>query len=171
LTPEATEGDTPVAAHEAAAPLEFPLHPRILRLWFWQAVITAALPCLPVAIAGLVAGRWLVSLAAGLAFVLIVRSMHRYGRAFAVRFRCALLPDGLLVGRGVWWRSETFVPRARIQHTEVRHGPIARRLGIATLRVFTAGSRVGVLEVEGLPHPQALVLRDALLDRHGHDAL
>jgi membrane protein YdbS with pleckstrin-like domain len=159
------------AAQDADGPREFPLHPRILQLWFWQAVIGAVFPFLPIAAITLIAGRWRVSLAAVAAYLLLVPLIALHGRRYAARFRCALLPDGLLVARGVWWQSETFVPRARIQHTEVRHGPIARHFGIATLRVFTAGSHVGVVEVDGLAGEQALALRDALLGRHGHDAL
>jgi hypothetical protein len=158
-------------AQDADGPREFRLHPRILQLWFWQAVIAAAFPLLPVAIIGLVAGRWQVAIGAVAAYLLLARLMVLHGRHHAACFRCTLLPDGLLVGRGVWWQSETFVPRARIQHTEVRHGPIARHFGIATLRVFTAGSLIGVVEVDGLAGKEALALRDALLGRHGHDAL
>jgi membrane protein YdbS with pleckstrin-like domain len=158
-------------AQDADGPREFRLHPRILQLWFWQAVIGAAFPFLPAAIVGLIAGRWLVAIGALAAYLLLVQLTALHHRRYAARFRCTLLPDGLLVGRGVWWQSETFVPRARIQHTEVRHGPIARHFGIATLRVFTAGSLVGVIEVDGLAGEEALALRDALLGRHGHDAL
>jgi membrane protein YdbS with pleckstrin-like domain len=164
-------GDPVAAGPAPVAPREFRLHPHVLRLWFWQAVITAGVVCVPAGLGVLVTGRWLAAFGAFLAFLLLARLMVLHGRAFAARFRCALLPDGLLVARGVWWRSETFVPRARIQHTEVRHGPIGRHFGIATLRVFTAGSQVGVVEVEGLAREDALALRDALLGRYGHDAL
>lgn len=79
----------------------------------------------------------------------------------------ALADDGLLLRRGVWWRHEIFVPRARIQHTDVTEGPIARRFGIATLAVHTAGTRVQELDVEGLLPALALQLREDLLRRSG----
>lgn len=172
MPPEPAAGETPPEpVTEPAAAREFRLHPSVRQLWFWQGVVSAGVPCAPAALGALVAGRWLAALGAAAAFLLILRLIVLHGRAYAARHRCALLPDGLMVGRGVWWRSETFVPRARIQHTEVRHGPIARHFGISTLRVFTAGTLVGVVEVEGLAREDALALRDALLGRHGHDAL
>jgi membrane protein YdbS with pleckstrin-like domain len=160
-----------VPAQDGDEGREFRLHPRILRLWLWQAVVGTVFPWLPAALVALVFGRWMVAIGAVAGYLLMVGLVVQHGRRYAASFRCALLPDGLMVSRGVWWRSETFVPRARIQHTEVRHGPIARHFGVATLRVFTAGSHVGVVEVDGLESAEAVALRDALLGRHGHDAL
>ncbi len=73
--------------------------------------------------------------------------------------------------RGVWWRNESFVPRSRIQHTDVNQGPLARRLGIASLLVHTAGTHLAHLGVNGLPHEAAIELRDRLLNRDGRDAV
>ena len=63
------------------------------------------------------------------------------------------------------------MPRARIQHTDVDEGPIARRFGIATMKVFTAGSEVSELEIDGLSRADALALRDRLLGRTGADGV
>ena len=149
----------------------FPLHPRAPTLWLAQSVFGLAIPALLAAAGALVAGRWgLAAAVPGLAVALVVASWA-YGRAFFRRFRCRLLPDGLLIERGVWWRSETFVPRARIQHTDVEEGPLQRNLGMATLEVYTAGTHVSRLAVHGLARDAALRLRDRLLGRGGHDAL
>lgn len=77
----------------------------------------------------------------------------------------ALADDGLLLRRGVWWQHQMFVPRARIQHTDVTVGPVARRYGLATLVVHTSGTRTQKLDVEGLTPPLALALRERLLKR------
>ena len=149
----------------------FPLHPRVRTLWRLQALALAALvvlPGMPVTI--VFAGLRGALLALGVAVAIVVFS-ESYRRAFARTFRCVLLPDGLLLRRGVIWQTETFVPRPRIQHTEVHEGPVARRFGIATLKIFTAGSQVGELAVAGLPRESALALRDRLLGRDGHDAV
>jgi hypothetical protein len=97
--------------------------------------------------------------------------MRRYLAAYAARFRCRLLLDGLWIERGVYWRRETFVPRARVQHTDVNQGPLARRFGIAELKVFTAGTQAAEIEVDGLAHADALALRDRLLGRGGADGV
>ena len=154
-----------------ADPLRFPLHPRVQALWFWQSVIGVAVVTLPGVLAGLLSGRWplaVVAVLVGLALLLLSR---HYYRRFAAQFRCELSDDGLLVARGVWWRSEHYTPRSRIQHTEVKQGPIARHFQMATLKVYTAGAHLGELEVEGLAHVDALSLRDSLLGRDGRDAV
>jgi hypothetical protein len=94
-----------------------------------------------------------------------------WARAWFARYSAQRLPDGLLVRRGVFWRSETFVPDSRIQHTEVNQGPLDRRWDMATLSVFTGGSYVSSIGVPGLFRDDAIALRDQLLGRHGSDAL
>lgn len=97
--------------------------------------------------------------------------LHRYSSRYAAAFTAAISPAGFSVRRGVWWHSETFVPRARIQHIEVNHGPLARRFGIATLKVYTAGTHFAEIRVPGLAKTQALALRDDLLANHGSHAV
>ncbi len=151
--------------------LRYPLHPRVQTLWFWQSVIGAAVITLPGVLAGLLSGTWQIAAIAVLVGVALLLLSRHYYRRYAARFRCELSDDGLLVARGVWWHSEHFTPRSRIQHTEVKQGPIARRFEMATLKVYTAGTHLGELEVEGLAHVDALSLRDRLLGRDGHDAV
>jgi membrane protein YdbS with pleckstrin-like domain len=72
---------------------------------------------------------------------------------------------GLTIQDGVWWRTQTSLPRLRIQHSDVSQGPFQRRYGIATLKLYTAGSRYTKVELEGLRHEDALALRDRLVRR------
>jgi membrane protein YdbS with pleckstrin-like domain len=72
---------------------------------------------------------------------------------------------GLLIQEGVWWRAQIALPRVRIQHSDVSQGPLQRRYGLATLKLYTAGSRYTKVELEGLRHDEAIALRDALLSR------
>ena len=152
-------------------PKSFALHPRVQQLWFWQSLIGIGVISVPGLVAGLLSGWWALALIAILAGALLLLLSKRYLAKYAGRFRCELSDDGLLMARGVWWHSETFIPRSRIQHTDVKQGPIARHYGIATLKLFTAGTHLGELEVEGLAHADALVLRDLLLGREGRDAV
>jgi len=160
----------PAATTPASAPFEVRAHPGVLRLWYWQAIVVVALMSLPaLLISGLAFGIYAM-VAVVLVAVLLVRAWHRYQVRYVGRFRCRLLDDGLLLDRGVYWHSETFVPRERVQHTEVDQGPFARHFGIATLKVHTAGSKVGEIDIDGLAHDDAVALRDRLLDRQGRDA-
>jgi uncharacterized protein len=89
----------------------------------------------------------------------------RYANAAIACFGYALLEDGLWLEHGVYWRKAVFVPRARVQHTEVSHGPLDRKMGLASLVVHTAGLRAQHLKIPGLTEAAAHQLRDALLQR------
>jgi uncharacterized protein len=77
--------------------------------------------------------------------------------------RYAVDDTGIVIQRGVLWRSHIALPRVRIQHTDVSQGPLQRHYGVGTLRLYTAGSRHTMIELPGLAHQDALELRDALL--------
>lgn len=79
-------------------------------------------------------------------------------------------PMGLTINDGVWWLRQIALPRARIQHSDVSQGPLQRRYGIATLKLYTAGSRYTKVELEGVRHEDALALRDRLLAREALSA-
>jgi membrane protein YdbS with pleckstrin-like domain len=146
---------------------EYRLHPRLPVWWAQIAAVVTALPATAGIIVAVVAGSWLLAPAIAIALALVPRLVRAYGRRYVERFRCELRGDGLRIQRGVWWRSEMFVPRERVQHTDVDQGPLARRWGIATLKVFTAGSVHSEIEIDGLSHTDTLRLRDAMIE--GHD--
>lgn len=84
--------------------------------------------------------------------------------------RWRLLESGIEVRVGRFWRSETLVPRSRVQHLDIDRGPIERRYGLATLTVHTAGTRTAALSQPGLLDADAVALRDALLpEANGND--
>jgi membrane protein YdbS with pleckstrin-like domain len=72
---------------------------------------------------------------------------------------------GFELKRGYVWWHHIFVPRERIQHTDVVQGPILRRYGMATLVINTAGTNEYSISVEGLPLSQAESLRSSLLPK------
>ena len=159
------------AVASAVETRELSPHPLLLRVWVWGALSVVGPMVLISFLVSVFAQQWVVAAAAAIAGASIIALVAVYGRAYLARFRCRLLVDGLWVDRGVWWRAETFVPRARVQHTDVQQGPIARRYGIASLKVFTAGASHGEIEIDGLIHADAVWLRDELLGRHGHDGV
>ena len=71
--------------------------------------------------------------------------------------------DGLEIWRGVIWRHQLSVPRARVQHADVVQGPLQRHYGIATLIVHTAGTQNSSVGLVGLTHASAVDLRDELV--------
>ena len=167
-----TTADSP-ASPPAAAPAreaEYRLDPGLPKRW----LVVLLIVLLPIALAGFVVAAiaglwWLLPAIVGVS-ALLAWWTRAYGRRYVATFRCVLDDTGLYVERGVWWRSQTFVPRARVQHTDVDQGPLARRFGLATLKVFTAGSAHGEIDIEDLRHSDALRLRDDLLERHERPA-
>lgn len=74
----------------------------------------------------------------------------------------SLRDDDLYLERGVLFRTSSIVPHARIQHVDTRHGPLHRRLGLAAVVVFTAGTRGATLEIPALDGDEAEEIRDRL---------
>jgi membrane protein YdbS with pleckstrin-like domain len=78
---------------------------------------------------------------------------------------------GLEIRHGVLWRKTVTVPRSRVQHTDVSQGPFERRLGLAKLHMFTAGTEHAQVELPGLGHDTALRIRDHLMLGSEDDAV
>jgi uncharacterized protein len=162
---------SPSVAPVAPAPAAFEtLHPNARWTMRLGGVIGAVLPAVAagVALTLLASSRFDLSLpqlalvAAGAVLLAAVLGWLWADAAFA-RTRYRLDATGLEIHRGVFWRSETRVPRTRVQHTDVNRGPIDRRLGLASLKVYTAGTRMASVDLDGVAAERALQLRDALL--------
>lgn len=66
---------------------------------------------------------------------------------------------GIVIRAGVFWRTQSSLARTRIQHTDIAQGPLQRHYGIATLKLYTAGSHYTKIELPGLAHDVAVALR------------
>lgn len=83
------------------------------------------------------------------------------GRRFGYT-RWRLDADGFAVRRGRLWQAETRVPGSRVQHLDVRRGPLQRHYRLATLVIHTAGTRHSAVAVPCLDEGDAERLRDRL---------
>jgi membrane protein YdbS with pleckstrin-like domain len=84
------------------------------------------------------------------------------------RYACwgyAIRPLDVLIEQGVWWKSRRCIPRSRIQHVDIRSGPIDRSLGLANVSLFVAGGVGAVAEIAGVDPLEAERLRSALVDQ------
>ena len=146
-----------------------PLHPRMRVVWTinYGLLYTFLLALLLVPLLTLTRAAP-IAVSAALAVALGSLAGWRYATRYARAYSAAQLADGMLIRRGVWWRSEVFVPRARIQHTEINQGPLDRRWGMASVAIHTAGTRLEHIAIPGLTRERAEALRDALLDRKAH---
>lgn len=106
---------------------------------------------------------------AGAAIVVIPAWTVWIARRRWLRTRWRLDDDGFGIRRGHMWRSDTRVPGSRVQHLDIRRGPLERAFGLSTLIVHTAGTRNSAVSVSGLDHAEAERLRDALAARAARD--
>jgi len=87
------------------------------------------------------------------AWILIGRNWRSWG--YAER------DDDLLITHGVLFRKLVVVPYGRMQFVDVTAGPLARRFGLATLRLHTAAAATDAT-IPGLTDDEAARLRDRL---------
>lgn len=64
---------------------------------------------------------------------------------------------------GVFFRKTVSQPITRIQHIELKRGPIERKVGLATLQVFSAGGEMHTFQIPGLKVETAEQLRQFIL--------
>ena len=93
-------------------------------------------------IAYIMYGVWLVLF---IISILLVNGQFKI-KAFGLRERDIMYRTGLI------WRKTTTIPFNRIQHSEIKEGPIAKRFGLCTLNVYTAGGAQSDMKIPGLHH-------------------
>lgn len=111
------------------------------------------------------ARTWLILLAtvAVLAVLIWWSRKYTYLQWQTTRLRKSEL--GLELHRGVYWQHKIFIPRERIQHTDITQGPVSRKFHVAELVINTAGNHNYVIKIEGLNFERAKELRLELLPR------
>jgi membrane protein YdbS with pleckstrin-like domain len=78
------------------------------------------------------------------------------------RWRFALEEDAVYLERGVLTHVTSVVPFVRVQHVDSQRGPIERTVGLASVVVYTAGSRGADVTIPGLSPERADALRERL---------
>ncbi|WP_237248892.1 PH domain-containing protein [Spelaeicoccus albus] len=72
--------------------------------------------------------------------------------------------EDLLIKRGIMFRRLVVVPYGRMQYVDIAAGPIARKLGIADVKLHTASAATDA-SIPGLPAAEAARLREQLASR------
>jgi len=109
----------------------------------------------------------LLALLAGIAVGALIGAWFGWRRHRRTFWR--LDAQALAVRRGHLWHSESLVPISRVQHLDLRRGPLQRAAGLATLVVHTAGTRMNTVAIAGLEQADAERLRDRLAHQLDHD--
>jgi len=87
--------------------------------------------------------------------LLVVLIGIRFFAEFVIPFWC------------VFFRSTTVIPFNRIQHAEVKQGPIERRFNLQRLEVYSAGGEGSDLYIPGLLGNRADQLKDFIIKKVG----
>ena len=66
--------------------------------------------------------------------------------------------------RCIFWQRQVIQPFVRIQHIELARGPLEKRLELAGLRIFSAGTGAETMTIPGLNLATAQRIRSHLLD-------
>lgn len=153
------------AAEDIAFTTPPPVYFQMLRVqWYLTAVVllVPVVACIfliselqtPLLIAALLTG-WVMLCAAW--YLLLFKTAAVKG--FALREHDVALRHGWPVLQTEW------VPFNRVQNCTQEIGPLERRFGLATLKVFTAGNDGADISISGLPQETAAELRTFILSR------
>lgn len=94
---------------------------------------------------------------------LLIAYFGFFKKGYAVRTKDISYREGL------FWKSKTLIPFNRIQHSEVKQGPLERMFGLASLRVYTAGGSTSDLSIKGLKLVEANHLKQFIINKTSGD--
>lgn len=78
------------------------------------------------------------------------------------RTRFLLRTQDFLLQSGVLWRKAVLIPLHRVQHVSINQGPLQKRFGLATLKVFTAGGLDAEASLADIEYQVAQALSEQL---------
>ena len=102
---------------------------------------------------------WLLLTGSGLCLVVLAYRIKAY----------ALREKDIIYRKGVIIRSVTTIPFNRVQHCEIKQGPIERYFGLKTLALFTAGGQASDLKIPGLMPSDAERLKAYIIKTTAED--
>lgn len=106
----------------------------------------------------------------GVALLALISSVWMPSLSFD-RWAWALRDGDLLIASGVIVRNISAIPLQRIQHVDLRQGPVEQWFGLSKLLIFTASGSGADGYIPGLSLDVAGKLRDTLLAGSGDDAV
>ena len=169
-TPSHQHPEAPADPFAPAGILFRPVSPELVKARFFTMTVwllPLAIACVVGLIVALVFGAVPGAIVAG-AFLAVVIGLAVWTSWLIPRQVRALgyseAADDLVLRRGILFKRLTVVPYGRMQFVDVHQGPVARRLGIASLKLHTAASTTDAA-LPGLPYEEAARLRDRLTAR------
>lgn len=149
----------PVVAGEGFDPVE-PGYKNVLRvrlLTFWLPVSAAA-----VALDQLINDTFFYGLPSTLVPLLALIAIVAVPKRIYSHLGYRLDQRMLQVVHGWMFHTDTIVPFVRVQHIDVKRGPIEKAFGVASLVIHTAGTHNSIVTVPGLAPARAAEIRDII---------
>ena len=165
----------PVAPQHSNPPQFFPLDQRVMQLWrfadglgfavFWLFVLCGLLLLSWFRTGWALPLWWSWGALVLLSVAYVMWYPARAYRAWSWRI------DGYVLETrsGIWFRHTRLLPLSRLQHIDLESGPLARRFGLASLILHTAGTQNASLTIPGLDAAYAEQLRNWLVELGGND--
>ena len=97
----------------------------------------------------------------GVAFITFLTLVYQFFADPKKRF--AVREHDIHFQSGLFFRKILSQPILRVQHVELKRGPIERLFNLASLQVFSAGGATHTFEIPGLAEQQAIELRQFIL--------
>lgn len=109
-------------------------------------------------------------LAIVLGVVLLLAALAWFAHQAASVIRYGVRRHDVIVRSGVFWKTEAVQPIKRIQHVEQVQGPLDKRVGLSTLKLFSAGTGHVTFQIPGLEVETAAALSRFILSFHEPEA-
>jgi membrane protein YdbS with pleckstrin-like domain len=81
----------------------------------------------------------------------------------------AIREKDILHKQGVIYYRQIAIPYNRVQHMEIKEGPIEKIFNLCTLRVYTAGGQSSDLSIPGITRSEALRIKSFITKKVGAD--
>ena len=156
---------TPVLADDVLPAAPTPLDPRALSVQRTATLLGAPIVLVVATAIARVALDlpWPMAVGAGAAVAVLIGAVEWWLDGVRHRrWRWHVDDVAIVLARGGIVRTETTIPRFRLQHVDVSQGPLERRHGVATLTLHVAGSDAEH-ELPGLDAAWAAAVREALV--------
>ena len=166
-TPGSGPGSSPLADLAGSAPVPLSLAPGALTLWRGGSLVVTFVVVGITAVLGVLAdgtdlpsrfGPAMLFLLIGLTVSLVVPAAQYR------RWRYWLTEDEIEIRHGLVVRNESSIPHFRVQHIDIRQGPLQRLVGVVKLEISTA-SPASDAELPGITPDQAERIRRLVLER------
>jgi len=134
--------------HEIRIGEEFKPSPKFMKLYFIYYLFTIIIGFLPWYIPMVILAPPVASVPISLVFIPMIIFAGAWIPKYYNSIAYKLTEHEIIWRRGVWFKYTGIVPYNRITNIDIAQGPISRRLGIASLKIQTAGYSVGKARAE-----------------------